>query len=90
MSFPVPRETSDMKRQPGKISLLLADVDGTLVTHEKVLTERAAQAVVAMEKAGIRFAITSGAMRRMSRASRRRCSSSPKWWRTSAMRSSVP
>ncbi len=49
-----------MKRNPGKISLLLADVDGTLVTHEKVLTERAARAVVAMEKAGIRFALTSG------------------------------
>ena len=49
-----------MKRNLGKISLLLADVDGTLVTHEKVLTERASQAVVAMEKAGIRFAITSG------------------------------
>ena len=25
----------------GKISLLLADVDGTLVTHDKILTERA-------------------------------------------------
>ena len=49
-----------MKRNPGKISLLLADVDGTLVTHEKVLTERAMQAVVAMERAGIRFAMTSG------------------------------
>ncbi len=49
-----------MKRQPGPISLLLADVDGTLVTHEKVLTERAAQAVAALAKAGIHFAITSG------------------------------
>ena len=44
----------------GKISLLLADVDGTLVTKDKVLTERAVAAVRAMEKAGIRFAITSG------------------------------
>ncbi len=49
-----------MKRQLGKISLMLADVDGTLVTHEKVLTERAVKAVGAMEKAGIRFAVTSG------------------------------
>ena len=49
-----------MKRQLGKISLMLADVDGTLVTHEKVLTERTVKAVVAMEKAGIRFAVTSG------------------------------
>jgi Cof subfamily protein (haloacid dehalogenase superfamily) len=49
-----------MKRKPGKISLLLADVDGTLVTHEKVLTDRAIAAVAAMEKAGVRFAVTSG------------------------------
>ena len=47
-------------KQAGKISLLLADVDGTLVTHEKVLTERASKAVVALEAAGIRFAVTSG------------------------------
>lgn len=43
-----------------KISLVLADVDGTLVTEEKVLTERARKAVAALRKAGIRFAITSG------------------------------
>src|SRR5271157_3401628 len=43
-----------------KISLLLADVDGTLVTHEKVLTERARDAVHRLHRAGIRFAITSG------------------------------
>jgi Cof subfamily protein (haloacid dehalogenase superfamily) len=49
-----------MKRKAGKISLLLADVDGTLVTHEKVLTDRAIAAVAAMEKAGVRFAVTSG------------------------------
>src|SRR5262245_32540369 len=44
----------------GKISLLLADVDGTLVTHDKVLTERAQTAVRRLHEAGIRFAITSG------------------------------
>ncbi len=49
-----------MKRDPKVISLLLADVDGTLVTHEKVLTERAKGAVAAMKKAGVLFAITSG------------------------------
>ena len=49
-----------MRRQPGKISLLLADVDGTLVTHEKVLTERAKKAVADLKAAGIGFAITSG------------------------------
>ena len=43
-----------------KISLVLADVDGTLVTEEKVLTKRAQSAVRALHNAGIRFAITSG------------------------------
>jgi haloacid dehalogenase-like hydrolase len=43
-----------------KISLVLADVDGTLVTEEKVLTKRAQNAVGALQSAGIRFAITSG------------------------------
>jgi Cof subfamily protein (haloacid dehalogenase superfamily) len=43
-----------------KISLVLADVDGTLVTEEKVLTKRAQSAVSALQSADIRFAITSG------------------------------
>jgi Cof subfamily protein (haloacid dehalogenase superfamily) len=43
-----------------KISLLLADVDGTLVTREKVLTDRAQVAVRRLRESGIRFAITSG------------------------------
>jgi hypothetical protein len=43
-----------------KISLVLADVDGTLVNAEKVLTLRAAAAVSALQTAGIAFAITSG------------------------------
>jgi Cof subfamily protein (haloacid dehalogenase superfamily) len=42
------------------IRLLIADVDGTLVTREKVLTERARAAVRQMRSAGIEFAITSG------------------------------
>jgi Cof subfamily protein (haloacid dehalogenase superfamily) len=42
------------------IRLLVADVDGTLVTHDKVLTERAGAAVDKMRGAGIQFAITSG------------------------------
>src|SRR4029077_13433416 len=45
---------------PATIRLLLADVDGTLVTHEKVLTQRARDAVAKMRSAGIQFAITSG------------------------------
>jgi hypothetical protein len=43
-----------------KISLLIADVDGTLVTENKVLTKRAQSAVAALDAHGIRFAITSG------------------------------
>ncbi|HTW06577.1 MAG TPA: Cof-type HAD-IIB family hydrolase [Acidimicrobiales bacterium] len=42
------------------VRLLLADVDGTLVTQDKVLTERAIQAVKDLKAAGIAFAITSG------------------------------
>jgi len=40
--------------------LLLADVDGTLVTTDKVLTDRAVAAVAELKEAGIVFAITSG------------------------------
>jgi Cof subfamily protein (haloacid dehalogenase superfamily) len=47
-------------RAASKISLVLADVDGTLVTAEKVLTSRAGAAVKALQTAGIAFAITSG------------------------------
>jgi len=42
------------------ISLLLADVDGALVTREKILTPRAIAAVDALRIRGIAFAITSG------------------------------
>lgn len=49
-----------MSRDPKTISLLLADVDGTLVTHEKVLTEKAKAAIAKLKDAGVRFAITSG------------------------------
>jgi hypothetical protein len=43
-----------------RIRLVLADVDGTLVTSEKKLTDRAIKAVHRIYDAGIRFAITSG------------------------------
>ncbi|MFB2771011.1 Cof-type HAD-IIB family hydrolase [Pelatocladus sp. BLCC-F211] len=43
-----------------KISLLVADVDGTLVTKEKVLTEPAQNAVSKLRVADITFTITSG------------------------------
>src|SRR5665213_54247 len=42
------------------IRLMLADVDGTLVTQDKLLTDRAIQAVHRMNDAGILFAVTSG------------------------------
>jgi Cof subfamily protein (haloacid dehalogenase superfamily) len=42
------------------IELVLADVDGTLVTSEKQLTPRAVEAVRKLHEAGIRFAVTSG------------------------------
>jgi len=42
------------------IRLVIADVDGTLVTQEKVLTKRAAGAVLRLHEAGIQFCVTSG------------------------------
>ena len=45
--------------EPG-IALVLADVDGTLVTPEKELTARAIAAVRRLKEAGIAFAVTSG------------------------------
>jgi hypothetical protein len=45
---------------PKAVRLVIADVDGTLVTQEKVLTERAIQSVVKLRDSGIKFVITSG------------------------------
>jgi Cof subfamily protein (haloacid dehalogenase superfamily) len=42
------------------IKMMLADVDGTLVTQEKVLTPEAVEAVRSLGDAGILFAVTSG------------------------------
>jgi Cof subfamily protein (haloacid dehalogenase superfamily) len=42
-----------------KIRLLLSDVDGTLVPHDKVLTEASLRAVQDLRDAGILFALTS-------------------------------
>jgi Cof subfamily protein (haloacid dehalogenase superfamily) len=42
------------------IKMVIADVDGTLVTQEKVLTSRAAEAVWRLHEAGIQFSVTSG------------------------------
>jgi Cof subfamily protein (haloacid dehalogenase superfamily) len=48
-----------MKARYG-IRLFLADVDGALVTKDKVLTEASKAAVRALREAGVAFAITSG------------------------------
>jgi hydroxymethylpyrimidine pyrophosphatase-like HAD family hydrolase len=42
------------------IRLLLANVDGALVTQEKVLRNQVGASVESLAKAGILFAITSG------------------------------
>jgi Cof subfamily protein (haloacid dehalogenase superfamily) len=42
------------------IELVLADVDGTLVTDDKQLTDRSVSAVRSLKGAGIKFAVTSG------------------------------
>src|SRR5260370_19320236 len=42
------------------IRMVIADVDGSLVTQEKVLTKRATEAVLRLHKAGIQFSVTSG------------------------------
>jgi hydroxymethylpyrimidine pyrophosphatase-like HAD family hydrolase len=43
-----------------QIKLLLADVDGTLVTQDKVLTEQAIAAAHELHSAGVTLALTSG------------------------------
>jgi Cof subfamily protein (haloacid dehalogenase superfamily) len=42
------------------LRLVIADVDGTLVTHDKVLTARAISSVARLREAHVLFAITSG------------------------------
>lgn len=56
---PPDAEAGARGRAPMPIALLLSDVDGTLVTTEKVLTPRTRAAVRALGAAGIGFAITS-------------------------------
>lgn len=43
-----------------RIQLLIADIDGTLVTREKLLTPRSVQAVQRLSDAGILFGVTTG------------------------------
>jgi Cof subfamily protein (haloacid dehalogenase superfamily) len=52
--------SSQGKPEDARVRLVIADVDGTLVTKDKVLTPRAIAAVKKLHEAGILFAITSG------------------------------
>lgn len=51
---------SSEAKSAAQVELVLADVDGTLVTPEKELTERTIAAVHQLKAAGIAFAVTSG------------------------------
>jgi Cof subfamily protein (haloacid dehalogenase superfamily) len=42
------------------IKLVIADIDGTLVTKEKLLTPRSVQAIMQLQGAGVLFGITTG------------------------------
>jgi Cof subfamily protein (haloacid dehalogenase superfamily) len=46
--------------QRAPIRLLIADIDGTLITKEKLLTPRSVQAVQRLNEAGILFGVTTG------------------------------
>ncbi|MEU2622032.1 HAD hydrolase family protein [Streptomyces sp. NPDC007157] len=51
---------SNFRKSIRPIRLFLADVDGALVTSDKVLTDRAVQADHELHTAGVLFAVTSG------------------------------
>jgi hypothetical protein len=51
---------TEHRRNPQQIELVLADVDGTLVTDAKELTDRSIAAVRSLKAAGVKFAVTSG------------------------------
>lgn len=51
---------SKNERKTGPIKMVIADVDGTLVTQDKVLTKRAVDAVLGLREAGVQFSVTSG------------------------------
>ena len=55
-----PRKAILMAGAAVPVRLLLADVDGTLVTKDKVLTPAAIAAAQELQRAGIKLAITSG------------------------------
>ncbi len=56
----MPRTDEQEASSPAAIRLVLSDVDGTLVTPEKELTDASIEAVRRLGEAGILFALTSG------------------------------
>lgn len=52
--------TEGTGRAPSRFAAVLADVDGTLITRDKVLTPRAIAAVRQLHDRGVLFAVTSG------------------------------
>jgi hydroxymethylpyrimidine pyrophosphatase-like HAD family hydrolase len=50
--------TNALLSSPRKISLLLSDVDGILVTKEKILTDHVRAAVGKLKEAGIHLTIS--------------------------------
>lgn len=50
---------TDIASPPARISLVLSDVDGTLVTPKKLVTERTIAAARKLKAAGVAFAVTS-------------------------------
>jgi Cof subfamily protein (haloacid dehalogenase superfamily) len=52
--------SSATHRQPNRVRLVVADVDGTLVTPDKIVTPRARAAVRQLREADVAFTITSG------------------------------
>ena len=53
-------ESSARHRQPNRVRLVVANVDGTLVTPHKIVTPRARAAVRQVMNADIAFTIMSG------------------------------
>ena len=48
-----------MNSEPKKISLVISDVDGTLINEDKVLTDRTKATIEELQKASIKFTVTS-------------------------------
>ena len=54
-----PAPTASHRCVPSPIRLLVSDIDGTLITSDKTLTDRTVDAVHRFGTAGIQFAMTS-------------------------------